>query len=106
MTTQLIILPNGTHAKQINPCGTEPIKYSGSSMLKLGIPTSEWNKWMLAELRLKEYRITGFPEMEALQALEEKVGGKISHINFNGKYDPGTVHNFEINQEEGTAIIV
>jgi hypothetical protein len=92
MTTQLIILPNG-RAKEINKMPySDRSKMQGLKFLK------ELSKWNKKESSLKEYRITGV----------KKESGEFVPIEFiDGlKESVGSIAIFEINQEEGTCIIV
>jgi hypothetical protein len=105
MTTQLIILPNG-RAKEIHPMGEKPkynTKRSDSPYLQKHI--KKLDKWFDIESSLKEYEILNlftegwFPTYN-------------NPDNFNS--DPpaepramiGDIVTCEINQEEGTAIII
>jgi len=86
MTTQLIILPNG-RAKEINPMGYDPWKADNlkgpENLLKR---ISIFLEWEQLESSLKEYAILN-----------------VDHF-YNLKI--GTVHNFKVNQEEGTCKIL
>lgn len=64
----------------------------------------EWlqdlNQWEKARLSLKEYRIVPNPEeCKAFEAIEEKVGGKITHLNYSTKLPVGTKVECETNEE-------
>jgi hypothetical protein len=100
MTTQLIILPNG-RAKEIHPMGDMPtFNYQfppdGPSDSMLASAEADYEKvmeiWLEVHSSLKEYRITN-PKI--LLSNPPKPSYKV-----------GQVVTCEVNQEEGTCIVV
>jgi hypothetical protein len=85
MTTQLIILPNGTHAREISPIDLKTV-----AKIKIGgVYVRDENavdQYKAIEAKLKEYRIVS------------EIPLAPNMVN--------TIQNFEVNQEEGTAQII
>lgn len=59
-------------------------------------------RWRQAESERKTYEIDFSKLSNAIEALENAVGGKVSHVSYG--YEPGTIHQARI--ENGKAVIL
>lgn len=104
ITTQLIILPNGTHAIEINELGEKPIRSDYATLLNDEQFADHLEIWKEEEFSLKEYKIVG--AMVDGEFVDYNPGNPKEEEVFLQYYPVGTIHTFEVNQEEGTCIVV
>lgn len=99
--TQLIILPNG-RAKEIHPMGAYP-KRSDYPRMDIDAFEDIEGEWLTAESSLKEYRIINIQKENGkiYEAHSDDVPNKEVYL-----LKTGQVVTCEVNQEEGTCIII
>jgi hypothetical protein len=98
MKKNLIITGANTAREISSPKPIEPKEGSPNiCFFDYGYKMSEWER---RESSLKEYRIVPNPEeCKAFEAIEEKVGGKITHMNYGTTLPVGTKVECETNEE-------
>lgn len=104
MPIKNLIITGANTAREINPF-VKPVPYA-HSMDDRDISEiiqdyhRKLKRFEESESSLKEYRITPNPEeCKAFEAIEEKVGGKITHLNYGTTLPVGTKAECETNEE-------
>ena len=110
MKTITVEIISSTECRETNPFGTKDKwgRWSGWWPNNGAYGTYEDYKKRaeFAEENRITYKISGHILDRLFKAIEKKVGGRISHINFGKEYSIGSLHQAQVSEDNQSVVIV